>query len=256
MERDVIIAVSVVAGAIVLGYLAKGALVYFSRRWFSRTRTGADDVILDAVRSQIVLWFFLAGVTVALRSLDLKPVWDRVVARTTTTLFVLSTCVVISRILRAALPVVARRMSLPVTSLSGNLVRIVVFFIGATMILSTFGITIGPVLTALGVGSLAVGLALQETLGNLFAGFYLLMSREIRVGDRVELERGIGYAPHKGTVLDIGWRSSRLDMGEGNFTIVPNALVTQSIITVYSREKPPTPPPPPARAEEPVAVSR
>jgi hypothetical protein len=64
--------------------------------------------------------------------------------------------------------------------------------------LSNFGIAIGPFLTALGVGSLAVGLALQDTLSNLFAGFYLLASRQVEIGDYLELERVlvVGEKPH------------------------------------------------------------
>jgi small-conductance mechanosensitive channel len=89
-------------------------------------------------------------------------------------------------------------------------------------------------LTALGVGSLAVGLALQDTLANLFAGFYLVAFRQIRIGDFVELERGIGYGVRRGTILDIGWRTSRMRTASGQLLVVPNSIITQSYILSYT----------------------
>jgi small-conductance mechanosensitive channel len=242
-ERWWIVA-GVLAGAVAAGFLARVFLGFLAGRWTHRTPTAADDVTLGVLRSHVFLWCVLAGVVIAMRSVEAPEFWTRLVARVTTALFILSLCSAAARILTAAMPAAARRFAfaLPATTLTKNLIQAVVFFFGFLMILSNFGISIGPMLTALGVGSLAVGLALQETLSNIFAGFYLLLFREVRVGDKIEMERGIGYGVHKGTVLDIGWRSSRLDMEDGHFTIVPNSFMTQSIITVFNRHRPPASP--------------
>jgi small-conductance mechanosensitive channel len=82
---------------------------------------------------------------------------------------------------------------------------VVVFAVGVLVLLSALGLQITPVLTALGVGGLAVALALQDTLANLFAGLHLLADKPIRVGDYVK----VGDAA-EGFVIDIGWRSTRI----------------------------------------------
>jgi small-conductance mechanosensitive channel len=101
--------------------------------------------------------------------------------------------------------------------------------VGGLILLGHLGISITPILTALGVGGLAVALALQDTLSNLFAGVHLLADKPIRVGDFVRLESGI-----EGFVEDIGWRSTRIRMLPNNMAIVPNAKIAQAAITNYS----------------------
>ena len=65
-------------------------------------------------------------------------------------------------------------------SLLSNLVRIIVITIGILMILQSIGISVTPILATLGIGGLAVGLAFQDTLSNLFSGLYLIISRQVR----------------------------------------------------------------------------
>jgi small-conductance mechanosensitive channel len=84
-------------------------------------------------------------------------------------------------------------------------------------------------LTALGVGGLAVALALQDTLSNLFAGFYLTVARQIRLGDYVKLDTG-----QEGYVEDIGWRATMIRLLPNNMVIVPNNKISQAIITNYN----------------------
>src|SRR6266404_164685 len=90
-------------------------------------------------------------------------------------------------------------------------------------------VAITPILTALGVGGLAVALALQDTLSNLFAGLHLLADKPIRVGDYVRLSA----ESVEGYVVDVGWRSTRIRMLQNNVVVVPNKRVAESVITNY-----------------------
>ena len=83
-------------------------------------------------------------------------------------------------------------------------------------------------LTALGVGGLAVALALQDTLGNLFAGLQIVASKQVRPGDYLLLESG-----QEGSVTDIAWRYTTLRTQSNNLVVVPNAKLGQSIITNF-----------------------
>src|SRR5207248_1349489 len=100
--------------------------------------------------------------------------------------------------------------------------------VGGLLRLDAIGVRITPLLTALGVGGLAVALALQDTLSNLFAGVHLLADRPIRVGDYVKIAETI-----EGHVVDVGWRSTRVRMLQNNVVIVPNKRVAESMITNY-----------------------
>jgi len=121
-----------------------------------------------------------------------------------------------------------RTLGLGVTGLAKASARAAVLVIGALVLLDHPGIAIAPILTALGVGGLAVALALQDTLSNLFAGLHLLADKPIRVGDFVKLEDGV-----EGFVEDIGWRSTRVRMLSNALVVVPNAKLAQSAITNY-----------------------
>src|SRR4029079_16281805 len=121
-----------------------------------------------------------------------------------------------------------RALGIGMTGLVRAAVRGTILRIGALVMLDVLGVKITPLLTALGVGGLAVALALQDSLSNLFAGVHLLADRPIRVGDYVKIAESI-----EGYVVDVGWRSTRVRTLGNNVVIVPNKRVAESIIVNY-----------------------
>jgi small-conductance mechanosensitive channel len=115
--------------------------------------------------------------------------------------------------------------ALPISSLTRNVAWALVAILGLLVILNGLGLSITPMLTALGVGGLAVALALQEPLANFFAGLFITLAGQIRVGDHVKLDSG-----HEGYVVDFSWRSTRLQMLANNLIVVPNAKLAQAIV--------------------------
>ncbi|MCF2946517.1 mechanosensitive ion channel [Paraglaciecola aquimarina] len=114
-----------------------------------------------------------------------------------------------------------------------GLLRGVIIIIGVLFILSNIGISITPFVASLGIGSLAVALALQPTLENFFSGIQMLADKPIRVGDFIELDSG-----EQGFVEKIGWRSTWIKMLPNNIVIMPNSKLAQSkIINYYYPEK-------------------
>ncbi|HET9080841.1 MAG TPA: mechanosensitive ion channel family protein [Trebonia sp.] len=109
-----------------------------------------------------------------------------------------------------------------------SITRIIVWTIGALVLLDSLGIAITPLLTALGVGGLAVALALQDTLSNLFAGLHILASRKVQPGDFIQLDNGM-----QGYVVDTNWRNTILRQLPNNLLVVPNATVASSIVTNF-----------------------
>jgi small-conductance mechanosensitive channel len=108
--------------------------------------------------------------------------------------------------------------------------RLVFAVLAAIIVLENFGVHLTAVWTTLGIGSVAVGLALQETLANFFAGMYILADRPIANGDFIQLDSG-----QQGYVIRIGWRSTLIRSLASNIVVVPNSTLGKAIITNYSR---------------------
>jgi small-conductance mechanosensitive channel len=111
-------------------------------------------------------------------------------------------------------------------------ITVIFFIIAIAVILAYFKIDVTPLIAGVGLGALAIGLALQSTLSNFFAGVHLLSDRPINVGDFIELDENT-----TGIVEDIGWRSTRIRMLTDNLLIIPNAKLADSNIINYSMPK-------------------
>ncbi len=109
-----------------------------------------------------------------------------------------------------------------------GLLRGFILVIGILIFLDLMGISITPILASLGIGSVAVALALQDTLSNFFAGLYVTIDKPVKVGDLIKLESG-----NEGFVTEVGWRSTRIRTMNNNVVIIPNAKLTGSVLTNY-----------------------
>jgi len=106
--------------------------------------------------------------------------------------------------------------------------KITFFVVGGIMIADNLGIAITPLVTTLGIGSLAIAIALQDTLGNLFAGLYIKADQPLQVGHYVKLSTGEeGYVEH------IGWRNTQIRELPQATVYVPNSKLAQSNISNF-----------------------
>ncbi len=145
---------------------------------------------------------------------------------------VLACALAISRVAVAAVTeYVTRNPSMsPAVGVARVSVRLLIGALAIITALESLGVPVAPLVTTLGVGSLAVALALQETLANFFAGLYLLADRPVRAGDYIKINDAQG---EEGYVESIGWRSSRLRTQRNNTVIVPNQKLSQAILTNF-----------------------
>ena len=225
-----LISLLIIAVAYAIGLVARRivatVLVSFGRRTGSRW----IDPIVEGVSRRVPFWSLLVGIYVAAGFWNLPEnpaiALDKALYVVAAASLTFLTSEVLVKFVRIHGPVLDP--SAPVTTLNENLVRIVVFILGLLVILAGLNLQITPILTALGVGGLAVALALQDTLANLFAGFYLTVAKHIRVGHYIKLSSG-----EEGYLVDIDWRASRLRQLTNNTILVPNAKFSQSIITNY-----------------------
>lgn len=105
------------------------------------------------------------------------------------------------------------------THIVRDVARIVIFFVGVTMILSEVGIDLKPLLAAAGLGGLAIGFGAQSLVKDLISGFFILLENSVRVGDVVEV------AGVTGIVEQIELRAIRLRDLSGNVHVVPNGVI-------------------------------
>lgn len=116
------------------------------------------------------------------------------------------------------------------TSILTTVVDLAVYMTGILFILSSYGISISPLLTALGAGGLASALALQDTLANLFSGITTLISKQVHMGDYIKLSGG-----EAGRVVDMNWRNTTIRTVTGNMVIVPNKSIATATLTNYEQ---------------------
>lgn len=108
-----------------------------------------------------------------------------------------------------------------------------IVILGLSILLESAGISLMPLVTAFGVSGIALALGLKDTLANVFAGFQILATKNIRLGDAIQLESG-----ETGTVTDISWRNTQIRTREHNTTIIPNNNLANSIITNFTHPIP------------------
>ena len=224
------IPLSIIVGALASGWIFHRVVLRRIARVLPAAGWEPGKVIIDAVRRMTILWFFLAGVYVAALSISPREATLGLIRTWVTVLAIFSVTVVVSRAIVGIIDAYAKKLEgvLPSTSIFSNIARAVVFIVGILVILQFLGISIAPILTALGVGGLAVALALQDTLSNLFAGLQIIVSRQIRQGDYVELD-----AERRGYVVDISWRNTTIRGLGNNHIIIPNSTLANAVVVNY-----------------------
>lgn len=131
------------------------------------------------------------------------------------------------------LPALARQQQASwdtqVLPLAKRLTTLVVFFLALTMVLRQFNVDITALVTTAGVASLAVALAAQDTLANMFAGLSIVMDQPFRVGDPVDLGD-----KRAGTVIAVGLRCTTIQQWDGSALVIPNKDMANSRVTNFA----------------------
>lgn len=215
--------------------LLRRVLVRALRRAASRTRWEWDDVLIQALSPALGIAIVASGLVVLGRILPLAPEWDRAFDVMLAAGVVLALVLFLDRATRAALQRVSTTspVLLGARGLVQGAVRGVIIALGLLVFLDSIGISITPLLASLGVGSLAVALALQETLANLFAGIYMVVDKPIEAGHYVRLEGG-----EEGFVTRVGWRSTWIRRRDNNVVVVPNSKLAGSTIVNFNLPDP------------------
>lgn len=227
----VLIPVTLLIVTILAGLLVRKVLFRAVQSWAKGADSKLDLLIIDTLRGPILLWAIILGLHIATQNSEIPTRYLQYIPKTLTALWGLSLTLAASHLGGSMIRFYGNQVSgvRSVTSLSQKLVQFSILIVGVLWLLKVvFDVSLTPVLTTLGVGGLAVALALQDTLSNLFAGFYVSISGLVHIGDYIRLNSG-----EEGYVSDINWRCTTMRTRVNNLVVIPNSKLGQAIYTNY-----------------------
>lgn len=229
------------AVGIVLVFALGAWLIFLGMRLFhnrlrKKSRETLSSQLLGSLYRPVVLLVMLQGLILALSSITYLETWRPVLVRTSVAVAIVLVTYGVARSGSVLLVWYLRSRSVRrKANIDEGLIRffqrfmiIIIYVFGILILLDYLNIAITPIVAGLGIGGLAVALALQPTLGNFFAGVQIVSDRMLRVGDYIEIDPST-----RGYVTDIGWRSTRIRTPFNNMLIIPNSRLVDSIITNY-----------------------
>ncbi len=209
----------------------------FVKNFTQKTKTTLDDKLLEAFEKSLMVIAVIILAYIATNDLPLFVKHAELVNKILFIITVFGAAFVLIRFILALLTWYGEEIAekteseiddvfIPILlKISG----IIIYIIALIIVLAKFGISLTPILASLGVASVAIALALKDTLAEFFAGFYVMADRPVKKGDFIKLENG-----SEGTVEDIGWRTSKVRTGDNVVIFVPNSKLATSIVHNYN----------------------
>jgi small-conductance mechanosensitive channel len=218
----------IVVGSIIFAKIFNLIVTKYIKKIIEKTRTDIDDMLMRVIRKPLYIFIILIGFYFGLKSLSFLAPYSLWIDKIFFIISALILSLIVTRILSFFISrwLKVQKKFEKTPRLINTVVTIAVYLIAFLMILRYLNVEITPLVATLGLGGLAVGLALQNTLSNFFAGVHIISDRPINVGDYIEMEGNIA-----GYVEDIGWRSTRIRTLPNTIVIVPNSKIAESVIT-------------------------
>lgn len=235
------------AGGIFLFFLVAAMIVAalwkpIFGRLVAKTTSTLDDMIVSRIRGPVIWALIVAGAYNAFLEISATQkqtvIWS-MLGKAFTIVWILLAVVSINRIFNilsrwkieqaAELEGQAYRDAATRINFFRKLLTGIAFFIGGLCVLSAAGVNTSPLVAGGAIGGIVIGIALQDTLSNVFAGFFLNIDRPVKIGDFVRLENN-----QEGFIEEVGWRYTKVRLYANNLIIIPNNKFSQSTITNFN----------------------
>lgn len=232
-------------GVVILGWITKRFLSTVGRNLIARTKSDLDDILLAIVLDKIKWIAVVAGTYLAMQEITNAASPEDVFVRrlmgysegiifvsfviVVTTMLVRTSDAVVKHAMETHARKTMSRLNEALLPLANRVINVILAVIAIIITLDHFGQDVSSLVVSLGVGSLAIALAAQDTLSNMIAGFVIMMDRPFRVGDRIQLPSG-----DMGDVHEIGIRSTKILNFDNNLVIFPNSELVKSHIVNFS----------------------
>jgi MscS family membrane protein len=237
--KEIGLAVAILAGAAILARLVLLILDTLVARLARRTPTSFDDALLDAIRAPLFWAIMFGALAIALNQLSFLPEdWREERADLIFVLYWLVAWVLVHNLVGNLMNWYGREMARRTHSPVDEAVvpfarRVVLLLVGAIaviVLLSHFGVDVSALVTSLGIASLAIALAAQNTLSDWITGCVIILDRPFKIGDRVELLSLNTW----GDVQDIGLQSTRVRTRDNRMVVVPNSVIGKNLVVNHS----------------------
>ena len=233
-------------GAYLAGFIVAAFIAYFIankvvRRLTGKTHMSLDDLLVDALGRPVFLIILVFGPYTGLTSTTYLDVHQETIDRGLLSALILAVGYMIKRVVDALIgwygKEIAGRTATTwddrVLPLVQRVSGVLIYGLTVMLVLQSQGLNVSPLIAGLGIGGLAVALAVQPTLSNFVAGTYTVTESGIGVGDYIEMESGAS-----GWVEHVGWRTTKIRTFWNNLMIIPNGKLSESVVTNYQGPDP------------------
>jgi small-conductance mechanosensitive channel len=220
-------------GSFIVLYILRLTALRFLKTFRKRFKGLSHDIlntIYKSIKIPSLIWVILLSAHATVYFSRLPQNHINLITKVIDVLLIFSITILIANLSTRIVKLYLQNKNLPETGLIFILLQVFIYLIGILVMLSNFGISLMPIITTLGIGGLAIGLALKDTLSNIFSGLYILLEKNIKVGDFIELENG-----KKGYVMNINWRTTTIKTLSNDVVILPNEKLAQSIIVNFAK---------------------
>ncbi|MCY3412650.1 MAG: mechanosensitive ion channel family protein [Candidatus Heimdallarchaeota archaeon] len=229
LSMEVFTIVLLLIVGIIVGTFIDRVIIKKLRRTAARRKLNKSRLLLNSLKGTSVFWTVFIF-TYLIINFTLEDNATKIqVMLIFETILILALAYFLQKLFLIFINYYIRRDILPSTSIFNNIAKIMVLLLAIVALLKLFDISVTPLLAAFGVGGLAIAFALQDTLANLFAGIYIIASKQLNPKDYVQLQSGV-----EGYIQDIGWRNTSIRSLQNNLTIIPNSLLSSLIVINYS----------------------
>jgi len=237
LESEVAASLIIFFFAIVIGWIVYSIFKKYLIHWAKETETKVDDQILRNIKAPIILLSLLLGLHYGLQPLSFLNPYSETLSQIFSVAQILVATFIIIRILNVLINWFGehakreKRMSEHLLAILKQIIRAIVYLFALFAILAVFNVDLSGIVVGLGVGGIAIALALQNILGDAFSAFLIYFDRPFEVGDLIAVD---GYS---GTVKKIGIRSTRLQLLQGEELVVSNRELTTTSIQNFKKLK-------------------
>ncbi len=232
-----IVSAILIIASFVVAKAASYVLTLVEKHITSKSGTTIDDKILEAIKGPLKVGIVILGVVMAMEYMPVLDAYAAEIRLVYTILVPLFIGYLVSRIAGAFLDWYTAEIAVKTKSqiddqfipILKKLIYGIIFGVMILIMFNQMGVRVETAIAALGIGGLAIALALQPTLTNFFSGAQMVLDRPLKIGDIIELDSG-----EKGVVTDIGWRSTKIKTFTNNIVVLPNSKIADSKILNYS----------------------
>ena len=233
-----LISLGILIGSFILVKILYWIFSNVFKRITSKTKTNIDDVLLDKLEKPLTYLVLIGGYWIAIHFLKFNDTISSVLENVAYLALVLDLTTIFSRIFDALVSEVIMPLSEKSESSFDNQlipviqkgVRSIIWVLGIIIGLDNIGFDITAMIAGLGIGGLALALAAQDSVKNIFAGIMIFLDKPFRLNDRIQING------HDGSVEEVGLRSTRIRTLEGRIVTIPNCTFTDnSVINVTSQ---------------------